>query len=131
MDIPRPGVARSKRIRRTIVAIAVVLMAAAGTYGLSKLKPAAPSVERATLWPDKVKRGPMLRDIHGTGTLVPEDFRWIPTFRDGLVEKINVRIGDTVTPSTVLAELSNPDLIQSVDDIQIQIRVAQADLTNM
>ena len=131
MDKPRFGVARSKKIRRILFLILFVLLASAATYGLSKLKPAAPSVERATLWPDKVKRGPMLRDIHGTGTLVPEDFRWIPTFRDGLVEKINVRIGDTVTPSTVLAELSNPDLIQSVDDIQIQIRVAQADLTNM
>jgi HlyD family secretion protein len=72
----------------------------------------------------------MLRDIHGTGTLVPENFRWIPAFRDGLVEKINVRVGDTVTPNTILAELSNPDLVQSVDDIQLQIRVAEAELKN-
>jgi len=131
MDKPRFGVARSKKIRRILFLIAFLLLASAATYGLSKLRPAAPSVERATLWPDKVKRGPMLRDIHGTGTLVPEDFRWIPTFRDGLVEKINVRIGDTVNPDTVLAELSNPDLIQSVEDIQLQIRVAQAELNNM
>ena len=131
MDKPRFGVARSKKIRRILFLILFVLLASAATYGLSKLKPAAPSVERATLWPDKVKRGPMLRDIHGTGTLVPEDFRWIPTFRDGLVEKINVRIGDTVHPDTILAELSNPDLVQSVDDILLQIRVAQAELTNM
>jgi HlyD family secretion protein len=130
MDIPRFGVARSKKIRRTIVLIAIFLVASAGTYGLSKLKPAAPSVQRATLWPDKVKRGEMLRDVHGTGTLVPEDSRWIPAGRDGLVEKINVRIGDTIGPNTVLAELANPDLLQSLDDTQLQIRAAEADLVN-
>lgn len=130
MDKPRFGVARNKKIRRILFLIVFLLLATAATYGLSKLKPAAPSVERATLWPDKVKRGPMLRDIHGTGTLVPEDFRWIPTFRDGLVEKINVRIGDTVSPNTILAELSNPDLIQSRDDILLQIRAAEAELQN-
>src|SRR4029453_2741395 len=124
MDIPRPGVARSKRIRRTIVAIAVVLMAAAGTYGLSKLKPAAPSVQLATLWPDKVKRGEMLRDVHGTGSLVAEDFRLIPANHGGLVEKINVRIGDMVGPETILAELRNADLTQSLEDTQLQIQAA-------
>src|SRR4051794_24832440 len=98
MDIPRPGVGRSKKIRRILFLLAFLLVASAATYSLSKLKPAAPSVDRATLWPDKVKRGSMLRDIHGTGTLVPEDIRWIPTSREGLVEKINVRIGDTVNP---------------------------------
>src|ERR1043165_9898638 len=131
MDKPRFGVARTKKIRRVLILMAFLLLASAATYGLSKLRPAAPSVERATLWPDKVKRGPMLRDIHGTGTLVPEDFRWIPTFRDGLVEKINVRIGDTVTPSTPLAAQSSPVLIQSEDDIQVQTRLPQEALTNM
>jgi len=131
MDKPRFGVARTKKIRRIAFLILFVLLASAATYGLSKLKPAAPSVEKATMYSDRVKHGSLLLDIHGTGTLVPEDFRWIPTFRDGLVEKINVRIGDTVNPNTILAELSNPDLIQSVDDIQLQIRVAEAELTNM
>jgi HlyD family secretion protein len=130
MDIPRPGVARNKKIRRILIFLAIVLLATAGTYALSKLKPAAPSVDRATLWPDKVKRGEMLRDVHGTGTLVPEDFRWIPAGRDGLVEKINVRIGDTIGPSTVLAELANPDLLESLADTQLQIRAAEADLAN-
>jgi len=130
MDKPRFGVARTKKIRRILFLVFLVLAASAGTYGLSKLKPAAPSVERATLWPDKVKRGPMLRDIHGTGTLVPEDFRWIPTTRDGLLQKVNVRIGDTVGPNTVLAELSNPDLIQSLEDSALQIKAAESDLTS-
>lgn len=128
MDVPRFGVARNKKIRRAIVLITIVLVGAAGTYGLSKLRPAAPSVERATLWPDKVKRGEMLRDVHGTGTLVPEDSRWIPAGREGLVEKINVRIGDTIGPNTVLAELANPDLLQSLEDTQLQIKAAEAEL---
>ena len=131
MDKPRPGVARNKKIRRIIISIAIVLLATAGTYGLSRLKPAAPSVERATLWPDKVKRGEMLRDVHGTGTLVPEDFRWIPAGRDGIVERINVRIGDKIEPNTVLAELANPDLLQSLEDTHLQIRAAEADLANI
>ena len=131
MDKPRPGVARNKKIRRIIISIAIVLLATAGTYGLSRLKPAAPSVERATLWPDKVKRGEMLRDVHGTGTLVPEDFRWIPAGRDGIVERINVRIGDKIEPHTVLAELANPDLLQSLEDTHLQIRAAEADLANI
>jgi len=131
MDIPRFGVARSKKIRRILFLILFILVASAMTYGLSKLKPAAPSVERATLWPDKVKRGPMLRDIHGTGTLVPEDFRWIPSNRNGLVEKLNVRIGDTVEPNTILAQLSNPDLEQGLMDTTLQIKAAEAELVNM
>ena len=131
MDIPRLGVARSKKVRRIIFLIAFTVAASAATYGLSKLKPAAPSVDRATLLSDKVKRGPILRDIHGTGTLVPEDFRWIPAGRDGLVQRINVRIGDTVSPNTILAELSNPDLLQTLMDSGLQIKAAEADLVNM
>ena len=73
----------------------------------------------------------MLRDVHGTGTLVPEDFRWIPAGRDGIVERINVRIGDKIEPNTVLAELANPDLLQSLEDTHLQIRAAEADLANI
>jgi len=130
MDIPRLGVARKRTIRRILFLIAILLAVSAATYRLSKMKAAAPAVDRATLWPDKVKRGSMLRDIHGTGTLVPEDIRWIPSARDGVVEKINVRIGDTVNPNTVLAELSNPDLVQALMDSGLQIKAAEADLIN-
>jgi len=131
VDVPRKGVARAKKMRRLILLVVVLLAVSAATYSLSRLKPAAPSVDRATLWPDKVKRGPMLRDIHGTGTLVPEDFRWVPSRRDGLVEKIHVRIGDTVRPNTLLAELSNTDLEQAVIDSELQVRAAEADLANV
>lgn len=130
MDKPRPGVARSKRIRRILFVVAFTLVASAATYGLSKLKPAAPSVDRATLWTDKVKRGPLLLDIHGTGTLVAEDFRWIPSSRNGTVQHVNVRIGDTVQPNTILAELRNPDLEESLMDALLQIKAAEAELAN-
>ena len=130
MDIQRLGVARSKKIRRILFVLAFILAASAVTYGLSKLKPAARSVDRATVLSGKVKRGTMVRDIHGTGTLVPEDIRWIPAGRDGLVEKINVRIGDTVGPNTVLAELRNPDLLQTLMDSALEIKAAEADLVN-
>jgi HlyD family secretion protein len=130
MDKPRPGVARSKKIRRILLLVAFLMLASAGTYSLSRLKPAAPSVERAILWSDKVKRGSMLRDVHGSGTLVPEDFRWIPARRDGLVERIYVRIGDTVRPNSLIAELSNPDLVQNLLDSGLQIKAAEAELAN-
>lgn len=130
MDFQRIGIARKKKIRRVLIWLGVFVVATAATYGLSHLKPAAPSVTKGTLWPDKVKRGEMLRDVHGTGSLVPEDFRLIPTNHDGLVEKIHVRIGDMVGPGTVLAELRNPDLTQSLEDTQLQIRAAEAELAS-
>jgi HlyD family secretion protein len=130
MDIQRVGVARAKKIRRVVLWLVVLAVATAATYGLSRLKPAAPSVQRATLWPDKVKRGEMLRDVHGTGSLVPEDLRLIPANQDGLIEKIYVRIGDTVGPDTILAALRNADLTQSLEDTKLQIRAAEAELAS-
>ena len=75
MDIQRPSNARAKKIRRIIYGTVTLLLLGGVTYGLSKLRPAAPSVDRATVWPDEVKRGPMVRDVHGLGTLVPEDMK--------------------------------------------------------
>src|SRR5688572_27387122 len=94
MDVPRLTAVRNKRIKRVIYLSLVLIAASAMTLGLSRMKPAAPSVERATVWIDQVKRGPMLREVRGLGTLVPEEVRWIPAMRDGLVEKINSRPGD-------------------------------------
>src|SRR5215510_10043704 len=102
MDIPRPAAARKKMIKRLVYVFAFLIVISAATVGLSRLKPAAPSVDRATIWMDTVKRGPMLRDVRGLGTLVPEEIRWIPATRDGIVERINVKIGDTVRADTVL-----------------------------
>ena len=78
MDIQRPSNARAKKIRRIIYGSVAFLLIGGVSYGLSRLRPAAPTVDRATIWTDEVKRGPMLREVHGLGTLVPEDIRWIP-----------------------------------------------------
>jgi HlyD family secretion protein len=130
MDIPRPTALRKKRIRQaTYLAIGLIAVSAV-TLGLSTLKPAAPSVEKATIWVDTVKRGPMLRDVRGLGTLVLEEARLIPATRDAIVERINVRIGDTVEADTILLVLSNPELQQSLVDAELQVRGAEADLAN-
>src|SRR5271170_1986800 len=126
MDIARPEWAREKKRRRILygsVAAAVVLLV---TLGLSRLKPAAPAVERAAVWIDTVKRGPMVREVRGLGTLVPEDIRWIPAITDGRVEKIDVHPGTRVTPDTVILELSNPELELQALDAESQYRAAQA-----
>src|SRR5882762_1287917 len=100
MDIQRPSNARTKRIRRIIyAAIALVSIT-----GVTRLRPAAPSVDKATIWTDEVKRGPMLRDVHGLGTLVPEDIRWIPAQTDSRVDRILIHPGAIVQPSTVILE---------------------------
>ena len=130
MDVARVGVARTKKIRRTIFVVVALIAASAVTFGLSRLRPAAPSVERATVWIDTVKRGPILLDVRGLGTLVPEESRLIPASRDGLIERLNVKVGETVTANTIIVELSNPDLLQTLIDAELQIRAAEAELAN-
>src|SRR5271163_5372385 len=93
MDIQRPSNARSKMIRRIVLVTVAVLILGGVTLGLSRLRPAAPSVDRATVWTDEVKRGPMLREMHGLGTLIPEDIRWIPAQTDSRVDRIVIRPG--------------------------------------
>jgi HlyD family secretion protein len=130
MDVPRPKAVRNKRIKRAIYALIAVIALSFVALGVSRLQPAAPSVEKATVWMDTVKRGPMLRDVRGLGTLVPEELRWIPATRDGIVERINVKIGDVVKAETVLLILSNPELEQSLVDAELQIKAAEADVAN-
>ncbi len=103
VDIARPAtVAKRKKIRRVVFAtvglVAIILV----TFGVSKLKPAAPGVERAAVWVDTVKRGPMLRLVRGSGTLVPEDIRWINTTTQGRVERILLRPGAEVTKDSII-----------------------------
>src|SRR5688572_3759484 len=131
VDIARsPAVAKKKKIRRAIIAIAVFVGIAGVTYAVSQLKPAAPSVDRAAVWVDVVKRGPMLRLVRGSGTLVPEDIRWINTTTQGRVERILLRPGAQVTPTSVILELSNPDLENSVRDAQLAHASAVASFAN-
>ena len=100
------------------------------SIGVSRLRPAAPGVDRATVWIDTVKRGPMTRQVRGSGTLVPEDIRWIPATTQGRVERILLRPGAEVKPDTVILEMSNPDLQQQVKDAQLAFQSAQAAFLN-
>jgi HlyD family secretion protein len=131
VDIARsPSVIRKKKIRRAIYGATALIVIVLITVAVSRLKPAAPSVDRATVWVDTVKRGQMLRQVRGSGTLVPEDIRWIPATTQGRVERILLRAGAQVEPSTVILELSNPDLQQAVKDAQLAYQSAEAAFQN-
>ncbi len=131
MDIQRPSNARAKKIRRITYATVTLLFVGGVTYGLSKLRPAAPSVDRATIWPDEVKRGPMLREVRGLGTLIPEDIRWIPAQTDSRVDRIVLRPGAVVNPDSIILELSDPQLQRDALDAEYQLRAAEADYANL
>jgi len=132
MDVARPkSVARNKRIKRVIVAVLVTIVAAGVTLGLSRMKPAAPSVDRATVWVDTVKRGEMLRQVRGIGTLVPEEVRWIPATSEGIIEERRARPGDVAKPDTIILVMSNPDVRQRSTDAELQLKGAEADLANL
>ncbi|HEV3469181.1 MAG TPA: efflux RND transporter periplasmic adaptor subunit [Pyrinomonadaceae bacterium] len=130
MDIKRPRKNR-RRLKMAVYATAAVLAAVLITYGLSRLKPAAPSVARGTVWTDTVKRGQMLRQVRGIGTLVPEEIRQVAAPVEGRVERIFAQPGEQVGAGTVLVELSNPTLKQSTVDVEFQIKSAEADLNNL
>src|SRR5918995_3652186 len=128
MDIKRPPKSKIKKKIRNAVTIVIGLAAIGGiTYGLTKLKPAAPAVDRATVVIETVKRGEMIRDVRGNGTLVPEITRWVPAPADGRVEKILLQAGVEVDPSTVIVELTNPQLEQQATDADFQVKAAEAD----
>src|SRR5277367_5496039 len=131
MDIQRPSNARSKMIRRIVLVSVAVLVLGGVTLGLSRLRPAAPAVERATIWTDEVKRGPMLREVRGLGTLIPVDIRWIPAQTEGRVDHIVLRPGATVKPDSIILELSNPELQRDTLDAEYQLKGAEADYANL
>jgi HlyD family secretion protein len=131
MDIQRPSNARAKKIRRIVYATVAFLMIGGVTYGLSKLRPAAPSVDKATVWPDEVKRGPMLVERRGLGTLVPEDIRWITAQTDSRVDRWVLRPGAIVKPNSIIMELSDPILQQTALDSELQLKGAEADYANL
>jgi HlyD family secretion protein len=131
MDIQRPSNARSKMIRRIVLVTVAVLVLGGVTLGLSRLRPAAPAVDRATIWTDDVKRGPMLREVRGLGTLIPEDIRWIPAQTDSRVDRIVIRPGAIVKPDSIILELSNPELQRDALDAEYQLKGAEADYANL
>ena len=132
MDIKRPPKSKIKKKIRNAIMIVVGIAALGGiTYGLTKLKPAAPTLDRSTAVIETVKRGEMVRDVRGNGTLVPEITRWVPAPNDGRVEKILLQAGVEVDPSTVIMELSNPQLEQQATDADFQVKAAEADQENL
>ena len=131
MDIARPDNLKRKRTRQLTYGGTVLVVVLLMGVGVARLKPAAPAVERATLWIDTVQRGPMVRQVRGTGALVPEDLRWIPAATSGRVERIIVQPGSEVTADTVVLELSNPALEQELQDAQLKVKSAEASLANL
>ena len=127
MDVKREGVAKKKMIKRVIYIILTLAVVGVISWRLSLLKPAAPTVERATVWIDTVKRGPIVIEVRGLGTLVPEDIVWIPAPSDSQVAKILARSGDEVRSNSILMVLTNPDMEVAANDLEWQVKQAQAD----
>ncbi|MEY2544564.1 MAG: HlyD family secretion protein [Verrucomicrobiota bacterium] len=130
MDVPREGVAAKKRKRRIIIISASAVGLILATFALSRLKPAAPSVDRSSVWIDTVKKGPMVRQVRGLGTLVPEEFRWLPTTTEASVEKILIWPGTKVEPGDVILELTSPELEQSAHEAESKAKGAEAELAS-
>jgi HlyD family secretion protein len=125
VDIVRPEIKRKKKIRRIIYGCVGVVVVVAITLGLKQLKPAAPSVDKATLWPETVQRGSMVIDVRGLGTLVPEKINFVSAPADGIV-KDHMLAGVPVKPDTVIMTMTNPTLEQQTLDAEYQLKGAQA-----
>lgn len=131
MDIQRASNPKAKRIRRIIYGTATLILIVGVTYGLSTLQPAPPPVDPHTIWFDTVKRGSMVRDVRGLGTLVPEDTRWIAAQTDAHVERWVLRPPAPVKPDSVIMELSDPTVQKDAVDAEYQLKGAQADYENL
>jgi HlyD family secretion protein len=128
MDIARPQDKQRKRMRRLIYVVAGLLVAGAITMALARLKPASPSVDRTAVWTDTVKRGPMLLEVRGLGTLVPETTWTVPAATEGRVAKRYLLPGTPVKAGTVILDLTNPQLEQEALDAKYQLKGAEASL---
>jgi HlyD family secretion protein len=133
MDISRPDIKRKKTRRQVVVGIVAVIVLAGVAFAVSRLKPAAPEVERGTVWTDSVKRGPLLVQVRGLGTLVPREdsIQLIPAQTDATVVRIRVLPGTKVTPDTILMDLADPELQQKLLDAQLQLKAAQSDFKSL
>jgi RND family efflux transporter MFP subunit len=132
MDISRPDIRRKKLRRQWMMGVAALAVLAVVAVLVTRLKPAAPVVDRATIWTDTVKRGPLLRQVRGPGTLVPREdkIRLIPAETEATVLRIRVLPGAKVEPDTLLMDLVDPQLQQELLDAQLQLKSARADYTN-
>jgi HlyD family secretion protein len=132
MDVARdPAILRRKRLRHAVYAVALLVMVVLVSVALARLEPAAPTVDRATLLLDTVKRGELVRQVRGLGTLVPEDTRWMPATTDGRVERILLRPGAAVRPDSVILDLSNPQVEQEALNARLALQSAEAALENL
>ena len=131
MDIQRPDQSKAKRKKRILYAATAIIALIGITVLLARLKPAAPTVERNLVWIDTVKRGQMLRQVRGLGTLVPEEITWIAARTQGRVDKIVLRPGAAVTPDSVILILSNPDVVRAATDADSQLKASEAELANL
>jgi HlyD family secretion protein len=131
MDIALPNAARDRNRRRLIYSAALLVVIGGTTLGLSKLKPAAPTIERAQVWLGTVERGDMVRQVRGTGLLVAEQALWIPAACAGRVQNILVLPGSAVKADTILVELNNPEVEQAVFNAEWQLKAAEAELANL
>ncbi len=133
MDIQRsPAIARKKKVRRIILGVAALVAGMLVTVGLAQLKPAAPTVEASTTWRDTAKRGPMLRQVRGPGTLVPEDIRWVTAATEATVERIVTLPSANIIPAnTIILELRDERVLQELLDAELQLRGAEADLESL
>src|SRR5215467_14432415 len=133
MDIARPEFKAKKRRRQTIIVACGVLFVVVVSVGVSRLKPAAPTVERGTVWTDTVKQGSMLRQVRGLGSLVPsqEAVRQIPAETEATVVRIRMLPGSLVNAETILLEMSNPQTEQAAVDAQLQLKAAVAEYQSM
>jgi multidrug resistance efflux pump len=129
VDIPRKKAPKTKR--NVALAVAAVLVVGGITFGLSRLKAAAPTVDRSSVWTDSVKRGSMLRQVKGSGSLVPEQIRWITADTAGRIERLPLRPGARIEVGQTLMELSNPDVMLQALDAERQLAQARADLINL
>lgn len=131
MDVPRKDASRRKWVRRALVASVALVVVPAVTVMLARLKPAAPVVEASSVWPDTVKRGEMLRQVRGIGTLVAEDIVFVAAVTEGRVEKILVRPGTTVDADTVIVQLTSPELEQQTLDAEYAVKMSEARLRDL
>jgi HlyD family secretion protein len=131
MDIPRIGYRQRKWRKNVLLLLLATALVTGVTIFVSRLDPALPSVDRSSVWIDTVSRGPLIRDVRGIGTLVPEDFRWLPARTDARVEQIVIWPGTEVTADSVILILSSAELEQEARDADAAIKSAQAKLTQL
>ena len=130
MDIVRSDLKKKKQQRRIIIGIAAFVIVAILGFFLFSIDPAAPSVDKTSVWIGEVKRGPLEVNVRGIGTLVPEDLRWITAQTNGSVEEIHILPGAAVEPDTVILQLDNPELEQNFRNAELQLASAEAQLSN-